>query len=1090
MRQRTRSRSRARSQTSAFGDEDEIALGLQRLLDKLRQYQPLFTEEDVAAIPFPPDNGGSCSGSPSSSAPVSPRLSPSRLDNEESQTQLVSTEAPSPSPPPPAADKKGRKVPSQLSKVAPTTHAVSSSIDLDCPLSPTLFVTAVNLFDAKMLAKSKRVATDALKLVRQAYAFIWRDPDYLATPLNGEPNRGANGTVAALQRGHEAALAEALASRRGSHGSCRVLFSAAAPSPEHQPKRQLALLLDECIRVLLVYANVSVNFCHSVSSNSRVLLLLSFVCCAARRLEEEDEVLYGEGRGSAADIIVGNRNLHTELDSLGMVWQGCGIEGRVVDALRECYLIEFLLDAALPPAVCSSRYDGLLTAVVEKKRRIIGDVVASRSGFAHMMHVAPLRGLCGLANMSAFGDAKLRARLLDKMASEGVVERLASEISSAMTAILSVDDSSPPSRSPSKRRRSMMSQGASPPFQRSRASTSGLPSRRVSLDVAQPSRLPWVEGQKADEMDISRVSTGLDRILNTQPTPVERIGQCVDILMLLSSPNLCPPEGSEASSSRTSASSAPGAVRATTWASHEEVLHEICLHLLAICFLSKTHARYAELASLQLYAADCVLQWAAYSGKFYTTVVHALDELLDMIEAEGIGIDSSTLSPQSPPLPASRSPSRPPPPTAKNPEKVATVPGQHVLRRLLPGDETGLLPLLTNLLQYTIHAEANAPSIQRWFQFLASRLLPGVFEVPQLTTGRRSTSEWGRQRLQEQHQQQKARKFNGASSSLPPPTTASLSSAAEADVHDISPPVLARDLTRAEVVAVAPYFRFVRQVVEETSWRAGTAALFGKVVLLAFNVIVTQGHRCNLVFGQACACYDVAAPLLLTMQCKTTSSLEGLFSSTGERGSDGSSNISSYRRSTVLMHQLRREEEEGEEQEAGRLSVFYASGENGSLRMSEGRRIDMDKDEEEVFISSAAKKRSPSRRVRRQGSFKEYSSVAQHCSSATVNKEESAELSPFISSPSGSPVFYEPYSPSSGDTGVSPDRSEGSRSPSDRSHRGSDLRAALEEAATPPPLLQSGGSPQPVTTSWTGRLSLRALLSSISGYERSPPLEK
>ncbi|KPA84937.1 hypothetical protein ABB37_01382 [Leptomonas pyrrhocoris] len=1064
MRRRTRSRSRAHSQTSASAEEDDIFLGLQRLLDKLLQFQPVFTEEDVAVIPFLPDRGSSCTSSPSLSAPTSPRLSPSRHDNEESTAQQDCKQSSAP-PSPPTVDSRGTKLPSQTMKAATASHVGGAAIDLDGPISSALFVTAVNLFDAKMLAKSRRVATEALKLVRQAYVLIWKDNDYLARFMNGEPNRGANGS-SSHHRNHKTTSIEAPAARRSSHGTRHMPFSAAAPCPERQPNRQLALLLDECIRALLVYANVSVNLCHGMATNSRVLLLLSFVCCTARRLEEEDEVPYGEGRGCASDVIVGNRNLHTELDSLGQVWHDCGIEGRVADSLHECYLIEFLLDAALPPAVCSSRYDGLLTAAFEKKRRIISDVVASRSGFAHMMRVAPLRGLCGLANMSAFGDAKLRARLLDKMASEGVVERLASEIGSAMEAILRIDDLTASSYSASKRRRPALSRGSSPPHQRSRASTSEPPSRRDSRPTSPlPHCISAERERSADEASTPRVSTGLDRVLNTKPTPVERIGQCVDILMLLSSPNLCPSDGNEvsssSSSSRTSASSPRGAVRATTWASHEDALHEISLYLLSICFLPSTHARYAELTSLQLYAADCVLQWAAYSGKFYTLVVHALDELLDAIEAKNSRRGSGTTSPQrSPPL-KSRSPSRSPSRTPKKSGNVATVPGHRLLRQLLPGDETGLLPLLTNLLQYTIHAEANATSIQRWFQFLADRVLPGVFEAPALTTGRRSTSEWGRRHLQQQFQLQ-SQKGSRASSLLRASAVSAPNSLMEVDRRALDPPVLARDLTRAEVAAIAPYFRFVRQVVEETSWRAGTAALLGKVVLLAFNVIVTQGHRCNLIFGQACACYDVAAPLLLTMQGES-SPRRSVRSSAGQRSTTGSSN-SSYRCSTVLMHQLRSEEEEDEE-----------------------ARRELERNEEEVFIKSAAKKkRSPSKSARRQGSPRKGHSLSWLSPVAAVN-EERDDFSPFIDSPSGSPIFYGPYSPSSETADWSGDNSEEDSSPFDNVQRGSDLRAALEEAATPPPLPQpSSESPQPVTQSWTGRLSLRSLFSSLTGRDEAP----
>ncbi|KAG5471136.1 hypothetical protein CUR178_02447 [Leishmania enriettii] len=1087
MRQRTVSRPRARSQISiSAAEEDDLRVGLQRFLDKLRHHQPLFTEDDVTAIPFPPEGSSSSSscvggGPPHSPAPTSLRHSPSRVDNEEA-TMYATIKSSGSS----QSVAKARKTPTASPTTTGSTTLYSASvIDLDVPLSAPLFLTAVNIFEAKLLSKSKRVSTDALKLVRQAYALVWKDPGYLATLTNGDSSLagtsspGSSTSTAGCSRKASAPLAN---SHKKPNLTCEALFSASAPAPTQQPDRRLVLQLDECIRTLLVYANVSVNLCQSVSTDSRTLLLLAFVACAARRLEEgDDDVPYGGGPGSAADIIVGDRNLHAEMEKLESLWRSCGIEGRVADYLRECYLIEFLLDAALPPAVCSARYDGLQMAVYEKKQRIIADVVASRAGLSHMMQVAPLRGLCGLANMSAFGNSKLRARLLDRMASEGIVERLAAEMAGAIEAILAPNTTTAtPAHSPTKRPRQSAVRGESPLHQRFRAGAPKSASSQGSLEHVSP-------GSKARRSStISRASTALERLLESEPTPVERIGQCVDVLMLLTCPDLRPPDSGEESPSRSSTSSASAVVRSTTWASRDAALHEISLYLLSICFLSKTHERYGELSPMQLYAADCMLQLAAYSGAFYAMVVHAMDVLVDMMESMGAcvpAIDRKTSHARS------LSPQKGDRNAAAEGDRRGGERGRRVLEQLMPGDEAGLLPLLINLLQYTIHAQANAKSINRWFSFLADRLLPEAFEAPQLTNGRPSSAAWGRQQRQEQQRRSQA----DSRASRMPVAVGNRSPGVAADAFDA--PVLARDLTRSEVLAAAPYFCFARRAVEETSWRDGTQVFFAKVVLLAFHVIVTQGHRCNLLFGQACACYDVVAPvLLLRLSLSGSSTTPGSRSPRSSWRSPPSSTSTTYRRSILLMHQR---EEERALMEAQVLSNEEAS-EDGSVAGSEQRGCKEEDEEKEVFIGSTGRRCSPFTGRLQRGSPMKAKAVPAEWHAQTIRAGEDEDLSPFISSPSRSLVFYEACSPNG------TQRSSGSpldcrgarqrRSPSggrrcsagDRS-----LRTALDEAASAAPTASASvaESLEPVNHSWTGRLSLRSLLSSIGGHSEVPLLD-
>lgn len=176
------------------------------------------------------------------------------------------------------------------------------------------------------------------------------------------------------------------------------------------------------------------------------------------------------------------------------------------------------------------------------------------------------------------------------------------------------------------------------------------------------------------------------------------------------------------------------------------------------------------------------------------------------------------------------------------------------------------------------------------------------------------------------------------------------------------------------------------------------------------------------------------------------------------------------------------------------------ASEDGDVAGSEERETKGADEEEEVFIGSIIRRRSLSTRQRQRGSPVKGNAVsAERHSLAKKAGEDDQVFSPFIRSPSRSLVFYEACSPS--DIKASSDRpldSRGSRrrrsSPSDRrsSDGGRSLGAALDEAAFAVPTASAtlAESPEAVTHSWTGRLSLRSLLSSIGGHSEAPLLDR
>ncbi|RNF10565.1 hypothetical protein TraAM80_01491 [Trypanosoma rangeli] len=704
-------------------DEDHYLLSaLRQLHAKLVAAQPAFTEEDVIVMAYPSPSG-------------SPTHSPREQDADGEQDDFswnAGTETPGRQRPVTTGTDNSNAVSS-----SPVEGAASSKItavDKDKQLTSREFLAMVRNFDAKSLLRTRKAALDALRLLCDGYALTWRDtrhlPNTTLVSSAGSSRSAATATRDLATCGHASELPVVRRPSFALSSSFRV--------PMHSPSKRLVQLMGRCAESLLVYANESPSLRTMTTSNVTLLQLLCFVCSESRKLES-----LSSDRGW--------RNIDAELNELVSHWQSFSLTLPLLLALRECYLLEFLLDAALPPTVCSAKYDGIAAVLHEKKRRLMTEMMSSRTGFGAMTKGLPLRSLAAFVSMSVFAEPKLRARVLDRMTGEGLLQTLRSELTQAVAdsmRLMTSEDAAP--SSPTKLHSPLRSTGEDAYFLQS--------------------ELKRVRGEKTP-------------LTVVQDSPLRRLGYCLEVLGCLTEPNFA--------RESTCPTTVRGVVRATAWASQLEDVQAICTCLLHLSALLEGGTPFSSLRPLQEQVMECVCQISSYSAVLYGVVVETLD---DALSERGRGRASG--------------------------QRDTTAP---------------LLPLLVELLRLKQHADANSSSVGRWFTWLTECLVPQAFDVPLLTCNRT-----GNGRLWSRGARRRA-------------------STSRRDA-----PVLARNLRREEIHSLSPYFRFATRLVLETTWRHGAEPFLARIALLAYNVVLTQARRPNLVFGQASACYDAVAPLLET----------------------------------------------------------------------------------------------------------------------------------------------------------------------------------------------------------------------------------
>lgn len=453
-------RGRERAVEADVMDEDQVCMrmAVESLVEKLRAHLPFFVEDDAAV-------------EPSTSLPVGMYAS-----HIESSFRPAAESGGSPGAPLSGENAPDGKTASQ-SSFNSSGSTPTSSLNL---LSPTQFSMAVGQLDASLLTRQKKVGLEALRLLRCGAE--WCYGRYALTTGVSPPSSSPRTSSQTYQGGRSSQTLDALLNPQSPSSSSAssvigFLFSAAfdreegsdvLTSPSFLP---ILRLLVEAAELLLVYTNDGVGLRQHVASHEPTLLFLCALSGAVRQGSASERGVKRVGQTSF------RRDLREELSVLRESWSTLGLssEGRVQEELRGAYALEFLLDAALPPVVCSGKYEGLHLELLDRKQRAVGALMHSRQGVFGMVSsdvssssrredgqsrslmtaapatksalssfyscstgllpcpspwgALPLASLVSLLRFSTAAEPKMRVRLLDKMVTDLLLmERLEAEL--------------------------------------------------------------------------------------------------------------------------------------------------------------------------------------------------------------------------------------------------------------------------------------------------------------------------------------------------------------------------------------------------------------------------------------------------------------------------------------------------------------------------------------------------------------------------------------------------------------------------------------------------------------------------------------
>lgn len=442
--------------------------------------------------------------------------------------------------------------------------------------SPASFASAVDLLDPTRLLKNHRRSCDhMLRMVRWACQW-WRDR-----------------------------ADAALASTRPQGSSISGDSGGLLP--------QATVLLDDAIQTLLVYSNASTIFCQGLVSQHELLHLFCSVCTSVWGMSAlttdggAPPLVTPPAAAAGSSLHISSspvRCLTTELASLSVMWEDCGLMkgGHLSELMRDAYTLQFLLDVALPPAVCSNRFAALHTSLAEKKVGLVTALLQTRTStgggsspsFSSSAYLTPslpplsrlvldkeavsVCGLYALLQLSRATEGKLRVRLLHRLVAFGLVERVAYELYDV-------------------------------------CNSAGSESSSTARD----------EGSSAAKANSS--------------TRQQRLSSCVEIIIFLTLPSQQPDPGTS--------ELPPPPLAATTWAERHSALRVVIrcllwllLHCCCSDTLSSTSRRMAGSTLVSSWGAvtaggeeegmvACLSQIAAYDEELLWTVVEEVNEMCD-----------------------------------------------------------------------------------------------------------------------------------------------------------------------------------------------------------------------------------------------------------------------------------------------------------------------------------------------------------------------------------------------------------------------------------------------------------------------------
>jgi hypothetical protein len=258
----------------------------------------------------------------------------------------------------------------------------------------------------------------------------------LSTQMGSPTSRFGGSKGVSLNRKVGKAVMEAFScafSRIDDLVAARLLSSA--------PLIECRRLMYEAVQALLVHCNTSPQLTTVVSQQNYAALLLdvtdayvnvsrepvtALVAQQAARLVEQSNL--------AADPQKARR-WRSELDSVKTMLSVKPFTSAQVSTLLSAYCLEFLVDAAMPPAVCSSKFEALQAAAWARKADFIANVADTRQFTAIFLKMLPVQCVLNLVVFALHGEPKIRIRFYDRLVSDGMLSVLQRSLDDAVAAL-------------------------------------------------------------------------------------------------------------------------------------------------------------------------------------------------------------------------------------------------------------------------------------------------------------------------------------------------------------------------------------------------------------------------------------------------------------------------------------------------------------------------------------------------------------------------------------------------------------------------------------------------------------------------------
>lgn len=173
----------------------------------------------------------------------------------------------------------------------------------------------------------------------------------------------------------------------------------------------------EIVQSFVVYANMAIHVRSAIASLEHARHLISL--CDAARLAMGSQVPQTQQRSG------------DEIWRLRQCLHNCGLSANTQDTLLAAYTLEYLADAALPPAICSGRYDGLATVVDEKRSAVAVDLILNRNFLGGLVKNQDIARLHSVYSFAASATPKYRTKLLERLVAEGLLPSLADALSTS-----------------------------------------------------------------------------------------------------------------------------------------------------------------------------------------------------------------------------------------------------------------------------------------------------------------------------------------------------------------------------------------------------------------------------------------------------------------------------------------------------------------------------------------------------------------------------------------------------------------------------------------------------------------------------------